>query len=76
MGVVTSLINKLKISLRRPGADDKGLNEIEGFDIEPSNLNSVKTIPALSPPISKSLSNGTGSNNLFNRVAGAIVPCI
>ena len=66
----------MKISLRRPGAEDKGLNEIEGFFIEPSNLNSVKTIPALSPPISKSLSKGTGSSNLFNKVAGAIVPCI
>ena len=48
--------------------------DIDGLEIFPSKRNSVKTIPALSPPVNSSLNTGTGSKSLFNNVAGAIVP--
>ena len=69
-----SLLKILKTSLSKPGAEDKGLKDIDGLEIFPSKRNSVQTIPALSPPVNNSLNTGTGSKSLFNNVAGAIVP--
>ena len=72
---IKALKEKCHVYIEKPlSHNDKGLKDIDGLEIFPSKRNSVKTIPALSPPVNNSLNTGTGSKSLFNNVAGANVP--